>query len=296
MHKSDSAQDASWANAWKLMRIPFSIFLMPIFWFALIPLEWTGENIYHIALQFLILHLFVYPASNGYNSYFDRDESPIGGLESPPPVSQKLWYLVLAFDGLAVVLSLLIGWKFALGILIYLLVSKAYSWDKIRLKKWPLISTLVVVGFQGGFTFFLIGMPYDLQENFVAFNPILALVSSLFLAGSYPLTQIYQHKEDAERGDKTLSILLGIKGTFLFAGGLFTLATGLLFYTFWQTNHATYFYIYLAATVPVVGFYSSWFSQYLQGNDVINYRKAMQMNKISSICLSVAFLGMIFFN
>jgi 1,4-dihydroxy-2-naphthoate octaprenyltransferase len=32
---------------------------------------------------FFILHVLVYPSSNGYNSYMDRDETPIGGLAKP---------------------------------------------------------------------------------------------------------------------------------------------------------------------------------------------------------------------
>ena len=39
-----------------------------------------------------------------------------------------------------------------------------------------------------------------------------AILSSLLLFGSYPMTQIYQHEEDARRGDKTLSLKLGIQG------------------------------------------------------------------------------------
>jgi 1,4-dihydroxy-2-naphthoate octaprenyltransferase len=43
-----------------------------------------------------------------------------------------------------------------------------------------------------------------------------ALLSTCLLLGSYPMTQIYQHEEDARRGDKTFSLLLGIKETFIF--------------------------------------------------------------------------------
>ena len=40
-------------------------------------------DIANAALIFVILHILVYPASNGYNSYMDRDEGSIGGLKNP---------------------------------------------------------------------------------------------------------------------------------------------------------------------------------------------------------------------
>src|SRR5206468_3862777 len=102
---------------------------------------------------------------------------------------------------------------------------KAYSYDKIRLKKYPFISTITVVFFQGFFTFLMVqlgsGIPASIY--FSGANLILALVSSLFLCGSYPLTQVYQHKEDRKRGDETLSLKLGLRGTFLFSAISLTL-------------------------------------------------------------------------
>ncbi len=83
-------------NTIKLLRIPFSFFLMPLFLFAYSQAETV---IHHQALfSFLIIHLLVYPASNGYNSYIDRDEDSIGGLEKPPMPTIQLFYLTLFLD------------------------------------------------------------------------------------------------------------------------------------------------------------------------------------------------------
>jgi len=46
-----------------------------------------------------------------------------------------------------------------------------------------------------------------------------------FLLGVYPLTQIYQHEEDARRGDLTISRLVGIRGTFVLAAACLGLAS-----------------------------------------------------------------------
>ncbi len=125
---------------------------MPVYWFALSQV--ININWYNAILVFVILHLLVYPASNGYNSYMDRDTSPIGGLENPMQPTKQLFYVTVIMDAVAIALSFLITWVFALGIIFYILASRAYSYRKIRLKKFPVIGYLTVVIFQGAVTFF----------------------------------------------------------------------------------------------------------------------------------------------
>ncbi len=59
-----------------------------------------------------------------------------------------------------------------------------------------------------------------------------AALSSLWLMAAYPMTQIYQHEEDARRGDLTLSRLLGIQGTFIFTATAFLLVNAGFFLYF----------------------------------------------------------------
>ncbi|RNI31227.1 UbiA family prenyltransferase [Rufibacter latericius] len=282
--------NASWSDAWRLLRIPFSLFLMPIFWFALSAEPdvslWRGLAV------FLILHLLVYPASNGYNSYYDRDEGSIGGLKHPPKVTELLYWLVLVFDVLSVVLAAFLSWLFGAMVLLYLLVSKAYSYEGIRLKKYPILSTLVVVIFQGAFTFAMVQVGIGVSEETILSknNLLLALVSSLFLCGSYPLTQVYQHEEDARRGDETLSLKLGLWGTFLFAATSLLIATGLLFYTYWQRGESWHSLFFLMGTGPVLMVFSQWLWKVKQDTAAANYENTMRMNKVSSLCMSFSFI------
>jgi 4-hydroxybenzoate polyprenyltransferase len=280
-------------DALQLMRIPFSVYLMPIFWFALSTRQ--DFNLQQAVAVFLILHLLVYPASNGYNAYFDRDEGSIGGLKHPPPVSSKLYWLVVVFDCLALLAAALLHLAFAACILVYLLVSKAYSYDKIRLKKHPLWSTLAVVIFQGGFTYLMVqvGLGIPFPEVLETGNLVFAGVSSLFLCGSYPLTQVYQHAEDARRGDRTLSLLLGIRGTLLFAGGSLLLASTLLLYAYWRQQHWWHIFFFLVCTAPVVVFFIRWFVKIQKDPRQANFENTMQMNKISSLSISLAFVLML---
>src|SRR5713226_7778955 len=91
------------------LRIPFSYFLLPVYLFALgISLMFDESR---IIWSFVIIHLMLYPATNEYNSYFDKDEKSIGGLKNPPPVNVSLYYVSLLLDTTAIFLAY---WKISL--------------------------------------------------------------------------------------------------------------------------------------------------------------------------------------
>src|SRR5678810_1244449 len=138
----------------KLLRIPFSFFLSPIYFFALAQVP--GINWFNAVLIFFIIHFLIYPASNGYNSCMDRDTESIGGLEKPPPPSAQLFWVTVVLDLTGILLSLLIGPLFTLVILFYIGASKAYSYRGIRLKKYPYLGYFIVILFQGAVTFWLV--------------------------------------------------------------------------------------------------------------------------------------------
>jgi 1,4-dihydroxy-2-naphthoate octaprenyltransferase len=122
-------------NTVKHLRLPFSFFLLPVFLFALSQvntINWPDT-----LLAFFILHLLVFPSSNGYNSFQDRDEGSIGGLKYPPKVTSNLYFATLLMDITALLLGLLISLYFTLMVLVFILISRAYSYRPIRLKKYP---------------------------------------------------------------------------------------------------------------------------------------------------------------
>jgi 4-hydroxybenzoate polyprenyltransferase len=261
-----------------------------VFWFALLNVD---VDLVKAVLVFITLHLFVYPASNGYNSYFDRDEKSIGGLKHPPKVTKELWYLILIFDGLSLITASMVSFSFAFLILIYMLMSKAYSYDKIRLKKFPVLGAVTVVIFQGWFTYLAVQIGCGTGELFSKENITMGLVSTLFLLGSYPMTQIYQHDEDHSHGDRSLSMMLGIKGTFLFAALVFFLASALLITVFLFEKRTLFAIIYLVAILPSNIYFLKWYSDFQKGKDVINFQRTMKLNAMSSLLLSAAFILML---
>ncbi len=279
-------------SSWLHLRIPFSYFLLPVYLFSLAISPNLNES--RVLWVFIILHVFLYPASNGYNSYFDKDEKSIGGLKNPPPVNTGLYYLALLFDGIALMLGY---WKinvlFVVMLLIYGLVSKSYSHPAIRLKKYPIIGWVAAGFFQGFFTFIMCyaGINNFQLDNCWNINVIApAILSSIMLWGNYPMTQVYQHDEDSKRGDFTLSVKLGIKGTFIFTAIVFTVAVGgFVFYfkEFFSIQYAVYF---LLALSPVLIYFSYWFFKVLKNETNANYGYAMGLNFISATCLNLFFI------
>lgn len=275
----------------KLLRIPFSFFLMPLF---LLALSQSGAAIFsfHAVASFCIIHLLVYPSSNGYNSYIDKDEESIGGLEKPPMPTIKLFYVTVLLDCLAVLFSFLfINWIFSLCIFIYILASRAYSSKEIRLKKYPYIGFLVVVFFQGAFTYYtcytgITNRALELDQP-VSY---LLLASSFQIAGAYPLTQIYQHQQDLKEGIVTLSYKLGYAGTFIFTGLMFAITNMFYFVYFNLIGKISNFYIVQLFFLPIVSYYIYWFIKVLQDTKAANFKHTMYMNFIAAICMNSCFI------
>ena len=216
----------------KHLRLPFSFFLLPVFLFALSQAETI--NWQTTILAFIILHLFVFPSSNGYNSFQDRDETSIGGLKYPPKVTQKLFYATLFLDIISVLCGLFISLIFSAFVLVFVLVSRAYSYRKVRLKRFAVIGFLTVFIFQGAFVYMMATAAissFSISTFFTLNNLICMSVASFFIGSIYPLTQIYQHEADKKDGVISISYKLGYIGTFLFSSMLFTIATIFLFLT-----------------------------------------------------------------
>lgn len=279
-------------SSWLHLRIPFSYFLLPVYLFSLAISPNLNES--RMLWVFIILHLFLYPASNGYNSYFDKDEKSIGGLKNPPPVNKGLYYLSLLFDAIALILG---AWKinllFAIMLLIYGLISKAYSHPSIRLKKYPVTGWVAAGLFQGFFTFMMcyVGInDFPLSPCLTAPVLIPAILSSIMLWGNYPMTQVYQHDEDSKRGDITMSLKLGVKGTFLFTGIVFAIASAgfiIYFREFFDFKYALHF---LVALSPVLLYFSYWFLKVLKDETKASYGYTMLLNLISATCLNAFFI------
>lgn len=277
----------------QLLRFPFSYFLMPVFWFALSLLP--NLNLFRSLLVFGIIHLLVYPASNGYNSYMDRDEESIGGIKKPMQPTRQLFYVSVGMDALAVLFGFMVSSLFAICIFIYIVFSRLYSYRGVRLKKYPFLGYLVVILNQGALTFFMVyyGCSRDLSMQ-VPWQGMLA--ATLLIGGFYPITQVYQHQQDAKDGVTTISMKLGKRGTFIFTAMIYSLAFSVLFMYFRQMDQLKNLLILQLFFLPVLYYFFRWFSQVWKNESVANHTNTMRMNWIASTCTNGAFITLLILN
>ena len=271
----------------QLLRFHFSFFLMPVYWFALSQV--VNPNIGRAVLIFFIIHFLIYPSSNGFNSYMDRDEGSIGGLKKPLQPTRQLWHMTILMDILAIAVAFFISLPFLIATGIYILASRAYSARTIRLKKYPLPGYLTVVLCQGGLIFFMVwhGSHPDLSLHV----PFLAMLSvSLLIGGSYPLTQIYQHEADAKDGVTTISAWFGIRGTFIFSGIMYILAFTGMAILFISSLEIKEFLVLSTCMLPILVYFMVWVRQAWGNPANADYIHTMRMNLVASGCTSLGFI------
>ena len=281
----------------KHLRLPFSFYLMPVFLFALSQagtINWPTTII-----AFVILHVLIFPSSNGYNSYQDRDETSIGGLKHPPKVSRNLFYATLLLDSIGVLCALLVSTYFSLFILMFVLISRAYSYRNVRLKKYAIIGFLTVFTFQGAFVYLMASSAintFSFESYFSLKNIICMSVASLFMGSIYPLTQIYQHEADKKDGVISISYKLGYTGTFIFSAILFSIATIFLFYYFNMKHQQIALVLFFILMLPVITKLSIWFNKVRKDTVNANFENTMTMNLLTSTCMNLYFLVLIINN
>lgn len=258
---------------------------MPVFWFAV---SFVNQvNIPNTILAFFIIHFLLYPASNGYNSYMDRDTTPVGGIERPMQPTKQLFVITIILDITAFLLSLGLSPIFAACLVFYIICSRLYSYRGIRLKRFPIMGYVTVVCNQGCLIFFMVY--HAAESSYTPIFPISAMIAAGFLIGGfYPITQIYQHQSDAEDKVKTISMMLGKKGTFIFCAGMYGIAFVLLFFSY--SNHLQYFMVIQLFFLPVIFYFIYWLNRVWKYEEQANFKHTMRMNWLASTCSNLAFI------
>jgi 4-hydroxybenzoate polyprenyltransferase len=196
------------------LRLPFSLVLMPLYLWGLYlaaPIITPVQTV----VGFLAVHLLLYGGMNGFNSYYDQDEGPIGGLAEPPPVNRLVLALSLLCKGASLRLGWWVGPEFGALVLGAILLSILYSHRRFRWKERPLLALLTIFVGQGVF-----GVLWGWTA---AGRPLAALGllhgigilgAALVTSGLYPLTGTYQIELDQRREIQTLAVWLGLDGSF----------------------------------------------------------------------------------
>jgi 4-hydroxybenzoate polyprenyltransferase len=183
-------------------------------------------------LQFLNVHVLLFGGATAYNSWWDKDEGPIGGLKSPPKMDQWMWPVSMLMQYGGLIWAISVGWNYAIIYGVSMLFFWLYSTPLARWKGKPLLS-LVAIGVSTGTNSFLLGFLAAGGYPITFFEDAIALGVALILLSLYPVSQVYQTEEDTERGDQTFAVKFGLKGvkwlfTVFFISGLAILSWGLI--------------------------------------------------------------------
>ena len=272
------------------LRLPFQLLLAPVFLWGWLLAE--GGLTTAVLMGFVAFHLFLYGGATAFNSYYDRDEGPVGGLERPPPVVAELLPFSLAVKAAGWLLAAAVNWPFFWIYGAFAALSFAYSHPRTRLKAHPLASLATVAVGQGVLAF-LGGWAAVRGDVASAWSPpgvLGALTATLLILSLYPLTQLYQIEEDRARGDRTVAVAWGPRGSFAFAlmcqalGGTAMLAVLSQRYGLGDAS--------LAAAALLLQFVAvaRWAAQFDPDEVIGNYRRVMRLNTLTTAGL-VLYLG-----
>ena len=124
--------------------------------------------------------------------------------------------------------------------------------------------------------------------------PVIAMIAaSLLIGGFYPLTQIYQHKEDIKDGVETISYKLGYRGTFIFTGIVYILAFTMLALQYALNLELNRFFILQIFMLPVLVYFFLWFRKVWINQKEANFRNTMRMNLLASACTNLGFITLL---
>jgi 1,4-dihydroxy-2-naphthoate octaprenyltransferase len=272
------------------LRLHFQLLLAPVYlWGWLLA---GGGLSPPVLLGFVAFHLFLYGGATAFNSYYDRDEGPVGGLERPPSVVEELLPFSLAVKAAGWAIAAAVNWTFFWIYGAFALLSFAYSHPRIRFKARPIASLLTVAVGQGALAFWgaWAAVRGSLQSAGDAIGLLGALAASLLILSSYPLTQLYQIEEDRARGDRTLAVAWGVGGSFRFAqicqaAGAIAMVAAL--YLRFGAGDALLAAAALLGQLAVIRYWSGRFDP----SAVLgNYRRVMRLNTLTVVVLAL-YLG-----
>lgn len=174
-------------------------------------------------VQFGNVHLLLFGGATAYNSFWDKDEGPIGGLQNPPKMQPWMWSASIILQMVGLVIAFSQGLLFSAIYLVSMLFFWLYSTPLARWKSHP-YKSLLAIGVSTGFNSVLLGY-LAAGNGGVDILPVLvgSMGVTLMLLSLYPISQIYQIEEDRKRGDQTFAVRFGKRGvTYFFITAFFS--------------------------------------------------------------------------
>ena len=183
--------------------------------------------------QFFNIHVLLFGGATAYNSFWDKDEGPIGGLKHPPKMTRWMWFVSLAIQFIGLVLAYPLGTTYIVLYIISLVLFWLYSTPLARWKGHP-IKSMIAIGLSTGTNSFLLGYIAAGEDALSLYPIITAIGVALIFLSLYPVSQVFQIEEDRARGDHTFATEYGLRGIRRFYIGAFLSGSAMVSYTLSQ--------------------------------------------------------------
>jgi hypothetical protein len=177
--------------------------------------------------QFLSVHILLFGGVTVYNSFWDRDTGPIGGLRAPPPLAP--WTLPMSWllQALGLAVAIRVSPGSAAAYLASMLFFWLYSRPGIRWKGRPALS-LIAIGASTGICGFLLGYLHRGNAGVTPAAAAGAIGVACLIVSLFPMSQAYQVGEDLARRDMTFTARYGLSGVKRIFACLFPLGVAVL--------------------------------------------------------------------
>jgi 4-hydroxybenzoate polyprenyltransferase len=145
-----------------------------------------------------------------FNSYYDKDEDPVGGLTKPPEVRISLLYGSIVLELIGLVMAFFVN-----PVFFYLSVAMAivyffYSHRSFRFKSNGFAAVFFNSGLGVATVVAAASLGGDLGRPQIIAG---AAAAALFKASVYMMMQVHQIEEDKKRGDRSIAVIFGRQTT-----------------------------------------------------------------------------------
>jgi 1,4-dihydroxy-2-naphthoate octaprenyltransferase len=275
-------------------RLQFQLLVAPAAFLLGVLLGGASFSWISFLIHFLNVHVILLGTGTAFNSYYDKDEIAVEGLEHPPLMSSWTLPASLVLQVIGLGIAIVSGIKIATVYALSMIVLFLYSHPSVRLKGSP-FSGVISVGLFGGIAPFFIGLlAVGVPQDSLSFIISGALGISLLVIATFPLAQAHQIEEDRRKGDRTFSAVYGIKGVkmmFAIAQPLGVLLLG------YSLSSISFRFAGISMVLGLLGGGFLWFYHVSDMKGGIDeYQKTMRLKIYSGLGLNLFLLSCIFLN
>ncbi len=250
-----------------------------------ISILFVQEPDFNLFIQYILLwHLGLYGGATAFNSYWDKDEGPIGGLKNPPPMRPWMrWasFFLMLVPAPFLMCDIVSDTLPLASMVVYLLsffLFWAYSSPIVRRKGHPYLSVLVIFLSTGTNGFFM-GYFSSNGMSISLLSLIAACGVASILVSLYPISQLFQLEEDQHRGDHTLALQIGVKGVRAYYLVTYSFGTIILSGSLWLINSGMAVFFFIAS---VTGFSLTYSVLHKLRGTEKEYKQVMSIKYLSS--------------